>query len=460
MENEDNLDIDIEELITKPDLLEEINMEIEDSNSMREKETDSSFLKSMTGEVNAHRVLGPNGRSLRLTGHVGFDSLPDQLVNKSVNSGFAFNILCIGETGIGKSTLMDSLFKRTFDGIPHEHSMPKVEIQHVTYDLKESNVTLKLTIVETVGFGDQINKEDSTNAILQYIDANYEAYLQEEMKIKRSLSTYHDTRVHACLYFIAPTGHSLKSLDLVCMKKLDKKVNIIPIIAKADTVSKNELATFKEQIMAELENNGVEIYKFPTDDETVSEINNQMNELLPFAVVGSRDEVIINGEKFRARQYPWGTVLVENENHCDFVKLREMLLRTNMQDLIEKTHQRHYELYRKEKMEQKGFKDGEDSIQETYQNKREQYLLNLQKKEETIRQTFVQKVKDKENELKKAEQELQAKFEEMKKKQSEEKKNVESIRKALDDDQAAFDKMKQDLALHQTEAAKLKKPKK
>ena len=27
-------------------------------------------------------------------------------------------------------------------------------------DLKESNVTLKLTIVETVGYGDQINKED------------------------------------------------------------------------------------------------------------------------------------------------------------------------------------------------------------------------------------------------------------------------------------------------------------
>jgi len=54
-----------------------------------------------------------------------------------------------------------------------------------------------------------INYFSSTNAILQYIDANYEAYLQEEMKIKRSLNTYHDTRVHACLYFIAPTGHSL-----------------------------------------------------------------------------------------------------------------------------------------------------------------------------------------------------------------------------------------------------------
>ena len=33
---------------------------------------------------------------MKLTGHVGFDSLPDQLVNKSVNKGFSFNILCIG----------------------------------------------------------------------------------------------------------------------------------------------------------------------------------------------------------------------------------------------------------------------------------------------------------------------------------------------------------------------------
>ena len=36
-------------------------------------------------------------RNLNLGGHVGFDSLPDQLVNKAVAVGFAFNILCIGK---------------------------------------------------------------------------------------------------------------------------------------------------------------------------------------------------------------------------------------------------------------------------------------------------------------------------------------------------------------------------
>ena len=37
-------------------------------------------------------------RTLSLSSHVGFDSLPDQLVNKSVQQGFCFNILCVGKS--------------------------------------------------------------------------------------------------------------------------------------------------------------------------------------------------------------------------------------------------------------------------------------------------------------------------------------------------------------------------
>ena len=43
-------------------------------------------------------LKGGEERDLRLSGHVGFDSFPDQLVTKCVNKGFDFNILCIGET--------------------------------------------------------------------------------------------------------------------------------------------------------------------------------------------------------------------------------------------------------------------------------------------------------------------------------------------------------------------------
>uniref|UniRef100_A0A8C5S4A2 Septin n=1 Tax=Laticauda laticaudata TaxID=8630 RepID=A0A8C5S4A2_LATLA len=301
--------------------------------------------------------INKNCRSLFLSGHVGFDSLPDQLVNKSIHQGFCFNILSIGETGIGKSTLIDTLFNTSFDDHVSTHFQPNVRLKAQTYELQESNVRLKLTIVNTVGFGDQINKDDSYQPIVDYIDAQFEAYLQEELKIKRSLYNYHDTRIHVCLYFISPTGHSLKTLDLLTMKNLDSKVNIIPVIAKADTISKSELQKFKIKIMSELVSNGVQIYQFPTDDESIAKINATMNGHLPFAVVGSTEELKIGNKVVKARQYPWGIVQVENENHCDFVKLREMLICTNMEDLREQTHMRHYELYRRCKLEEMGFRD-------------------------------------------------------------------------------------------------------
>lgn len=71
---------------------------------------------------------------------------------------------------------------------------------------------LQLTICDTVGYGDQVNKEDSFKAVVDYIDAQFEAYLQEELKIKRALPTYHDSRLHVCLYFICPTGESKGAL--------------------------------------------------------------------------------------------------------------------------------------------------------------------------------------------------------------------------------------------------------
>ncbi|NXT26663.1 SEP10 protein, partial [Syrrhaptes paradoxus] len=185
--------------------------------------------------------------------------------------------LTLGETGIGKSTLINSLFNTDFDDPVSEHFLPNVPLRAKTYELQESNVLLKLTIVNTVGFGDQINREDSYQPIVDYIDAQFEAYLQEELKIKRSLFSFHDTRIHVCLYFISPTGHSLKALDLLTMKSLDSKVNIIPIIGKADCISKTELQKFKIKIMSELFSNGVQIYQFPTDDEAVSKINTIMN---------------------------------------------------------------------------------------------------------------------------------------------------------------------------------------
>nr|XP_060505731.1 septin-14 [Panthera onca] len=234
---------------------------------------------------------GDSVRCLTTLGHFGFECLPHQLVNQSIQQGFSFNILCVGETGIGKSTLIDTLFNTNLKDKKSSHFYSNVGLKIQTYELQESNVQLKLTVVKTVGYGDQINKEASYQPIVEYVDAQFEAYLQEELKIKRSFIDYHDSRIHVCLYFISPTGHSLKSIDLLTMKNIDNKVNIIPLIAKADTISKNDLQKFKCKIVSELVSNGIQIYQFPTDDETTAQVNSSMNEFYGFRFRFSFQEI-------------------------------------------------------------------------------------------------------------------------------------------------------------------------
>jgi septin 6/8/11 len=122
--------------------------------------------------------------------------------------------------------------------------------------------------------------------------------------------------------------------------------------------------------------------------------------------------VKVGNKVVRARQYPWGIVVVDNESHSDFVKLREMLIRTNMHDLIEKTHFKHYELYRRNRLIDMGFSDANNvngkcmSISETYEAKHTELKAEIQKKEDEIKEAFVAKVKAKEAELKESEREV------------------------------------------------------
>ena len=50
-----------------------------------------------------------------------------------------------------------------------------------------------------------------------------------------------DQRVHCCLYFIPPYGHGLRQIDLEFLKRLQYKVNLVPVIGKADTLTKPEV---------------------------------------------------------------------------------------------------------------------------------------------------------------------------------------------------------------------------
>jgi len=72
--------------------------------------------------------------------------------------------------------------------------------------------------------------------------------------------------------------------------------------------------------------------------------------IIPFAVVGSENSVVIDGKSVRGRRNRWGVVNVEDPDHCEFVSLRNFLTRTHLQDLIETTAQIHYEAFRSKQL--------------------------------------------------------------------------------------------------------------
>ena len=63
---------------------------------------------------------------------------------------------------------MNTLFNTSFDDDPRPHDLPGVRIRANSYELAESNVRLKLTLVDTVGFGDQINKDQSYKVCISF----------------------------------------------------------------------------------------------------------------------------------------------------------------------------------------------------------------------------------------------------------------------------------------------------
>lgn len=48
--------------------------------------------------------------------------------------------------------------------------------------------------------------------IIDFVESKYEEYLTAESRVHRKAIS--DSRVHCCLYFIAPSGHGLKMLDI------------------------------------------------------------------------------------------------------------------------------------------------------------------------------------------------------------------------------------------------------
>lgn len=381
-----------------------------------------------------------------LNGYVGFANLPKQWHRKSIRRGFSLNIMAIGESGLGKATLINTLFNRDIITLQHdsdefdegEEEDVSVKIKSTQAEIEEDGVKLKVSVITAPGFGESINNVEAWKPIVDEINSRFDSYLEAESRINRTAVV--DNRVHAFLYFIEPTGHSLRALDIALMKQVHEKVNLIPVIAKSDTLTDEEILEFKHRILADISHQGIKIFK-PTDfeyDEEESANTRLIIDSFPFAVVGSTNEVQTpDGRLVRGRKYPWGVIEVDNENHNDFVKLRQLLVRNFLEELKEHTANVLYENYRTEKLKRMGIEQDNTVFREfdpaaKQEEERALHEAKLAKMEAEMKLVFQQKVSEKEKKLQRSEADLFARHKEMKDKLTKQIKLLEEKKAQLE----------------------------
>jgi len=273
------------------------------------------------------------------------------MLSKLKQDGFRLKLMVVGESGLGKTTLIDTLFRTNVK----DESSPQsaylnaktVTIEKREVCITEGDVSLNLTVVDTPGYGDAINNEDAWQPVLDYIDVELEHYManSEDLTLRGKVP---DTRVHACLYFMAP--HRFKDVDLEFMQRLHSRVNLIPVIAKADTMTTNEIREYKTLILETLQKHSITVY--PTGDAANPEIDSALTSIeafrLPFAVIGSNERfelkddipgsLLKRGACVSGREYPWGMACIEDDRHCDVGRLRECILH-NFPQLLDATEE-------------------------------------------------------------------------------------------------------------------------
>lgn len=360
---------------------------------------------------------------------------------KTIKKLINFSVMIIGESGLGRSTLINSLcggnsIVPTSLTAQQDAFSKKLTLRHENVELEDNEGhKISLNIIDTPNFANAINCDDDFKIVVDFVRHQYDEVLLEESRVKRN-PRFKDGRIHVLLYLVNATGHGLLEVDVKFMQHVSGLVNIIPVIAKADALTPAELKLNKQLVLEDLNNYGINYYKFNEyeyeqdyiDDEIIA-YNKYLNLLIPFAVIGANtyQELLDDDDlvKLRVLNPAYAVPInVELPEFNDFTILKNVLLITHLNEFKEITHDVIYENYRTEALSGKQFQYNADEKLDAKPNghaegtdylaKEEQIKLEeerLRKFEERVHQDLVNKRRElleRENELKEIEKRLLA----------------------------------------------------
>eukprot|EP00879_Flechtneria_rotunda_P004846 GHRR01005119.1.p1 GENE.GHRR01005119.1~~GHRR01005119.1.p1 ORF type:complete len:330 (+),score=119.43 GHRR01005119.1:1209-2198(+) len=217
-------------------------------------------------------------------------------------------------------------------------------------DLVESGKRLHVAFQDTPGWSDDINTvqylRKMTQFVLEQRAKDYKLMAGARALDEVAMCGQLRHSITACLYFITP--HRLKKVDVIIMCALSQLVTVIPVIAKADTMTETELMTYRQQVCATLQDPSVVaasntlpalcFNNFGLQHKVLSGLDVAPDHL-PLALITSRDtESMTNPNLLGAlglrqtdfkqpvRRYRWGAAYAFNHEHSDLLLLKRLLL--------------------------------------------------------------------------------------------------------------------------------------
>ncbi|EKX35011.1 hypothetical protein GUITHDRAFT_80175, partial [Guillardia theta CCMP2712] len=169
-------------------------------------------------------------------------------------------LMVVGESGLGKTTSIRCILHRygesELDGMQDMTEKSKTleirEYPPVTIQTDDPCRPIILSIIDTPGYGEHTDMRLDFTKITDHIKAQWETTyteIQQNLTWEGSgLPSRH--LVSACLYFIAP--HRLKTIDIDFMREVSRLIPIIPVIAKSDTMTRDETLEFRRLVAAQL----------------------------------------------------------------------------------------------------------------------------------------------------------------------------------------------------------------
>ncbi|OAD76978.1 hypothetical protein PHYBLDRAFT_99862, partial [Phycomyces blakesleeanus NRRL 1555(-)] len=288
-----------------------------------------------------------------------------------------FNVMVVGFAGVGKTA-----FLRTFlEALQHLHgASPETDDEitalqptklpsTVSVNIDSGGERLTLRLIDTPGLSTGYQMDKELQDILGYIEHQFDLTLTEESKVKRNPKAV-DSQIHACLYFIDPSKTKLDEHDVRIITRLSNRVNVIPVIGKADTLTAAQRRRLKPAILQSIYNEATKIplYGIPEDEEEDEEDEEDEDDKetqcvldylhqIPFGVIAYEEDPETgkpletqNSAIKIGRDYGWGVIDCLSDKDSDLYSLMEVLLHTHRDILKSETIERYYEQYRTEKL--------------------------------------------------------------------------------------------------------------